>query len=230
MALHFCFFRPIRTLFGMFWLLAAVCCFLLAMREFRQTTAHYPPAPRTIAGDTSTDLTAELIPTKPVTATAPTPNPPRPASGARSSRPDWVDQQPHFESRGGREVYVTTASAGPYQSKGECELALGPEIDRVLADYAERNFSASAVRSLKLDRNLVQVEDRDFEPVNTSFGPMQEEHALLVIGQEIRAAIERQLRSLAVAERLQGAAMGLGAVLLLLGGVYSIVRFAPGKS
>ncbi|HEX3998262.1 MAG TPA: hypothetical protein VHX65_06925 [Pirellulales bacterium] len=229
---HFFFFRPIRTFFGLMLLVGAVLCFLRAVQHSRSDMGvsdwsassdwHWFHRNRTAA--TPQARTVE-------TAARPLPNPPPPTHDGHEPKPDWVDRPAHLESRGGLEVYVATATAGPYLTNEECDRALPGEIDRVVTDFAEKEFPQAIDGTVKLDRDLVEnhlIQDRYRETVNTaSFGPMLQEHVLLVFDRQIRSAIEQQWRSIMVAQRLQVAAIGSGAVLLLLGGVYSLLRWKP---
>jgi hypothetical protein len=214
---------------------------------YRGTEPPGPPPgyPGSFAGATTTDnvpaqklqsagpnAAAKKIAIGKAPAAEPIPSPPTapPDQNGEPSLPSWVGQSPHFELRGGLEVYVATATAGPYLTEGECDLAMVPEIDRVVTDYAEKEFPQGIAGLVTLDRDLVDkslIKKRCYEAKQTSFGQMQVEHALLVFDRPVRAAIEQQWRAARVGQRLQYAAAGTAAVLLALGGVYSLLRRKP---
>ena len=229
---HFCFMRPIRTLFGLMLLAGAAICFYSAIGDsglefLRSSWRKRPPEPHSYAPATATTVEAMMIPV---------PNPPPPTGDGKSPRPDSVDKPPHMESplgSGGPEVYVATATAGPYSTPEECDRALGAEIDRVVADFAEKEFQPAPDQPVKLDRAFVQnhlIQARYRETVESSVGLMHQEHVLLVFDNQARAAIEQAWRSTIVDQRLKYAAAGSGALLLVLGGVYSLLRWKPAAS
>ena len=149
-----------------------------------------------------------------------------------TTRPDWVGKRPHLESHDGIEVYVATATAGPYSTPEECDRAIGPEIDRVVADFAEKRFEPTPEQLVKLDRDEIQqhlIKGRYRETVDSpSVGEMQQEHVLLEFDSQVRAAIEQAWRSMIVTQRLKYTAAGSGALFLALGGVYLILKLKPG--
>jgi len=232
---HFCFFRPFRTFFGLMLIIGALLCFVRATERSRfemrpARLAHGPATRYTYRPIDDSPGPDQVVTARAEPVTAPAPKPPAPSSGNPSARPDWVGKRAGFESRGGIEVYVTTVTAGPYSSDEECDRALGAVIDQAIADYAEKEFPHPAEGTVKLDSEIVQhhlIQDRYRQTLDSSVGPMRQEDVLLVFDAKIRSAIEHQWRAIVVASRLQIAAIGSGAVLLILGGVYSLLRLKP---
>jgi len=143
-------------------------------------------------------------------------------------RPDWVDKLPHLEQRQGMEVYVATAMVGPYSTAEECDRELAGAIGREVDQYVENRFGRS--EGVRLDPQFVQerlIERRWRENVNVSIGAMQQEHVLLVFDQKVQAELEHLWRQVVVAQRLTYAAAGTSALLLLVGSVYSVLKWWP---
>lgn len=224
---HFCIMRPIRSLFGLILLAGAVVCFYRAVEHSRFEIANSSWPTQPAERDWYEPVTAKTV----VAMKAPFRNSPPPTSDGKTPRPDWVGKPPHLESRDGIEVYVATATAGPYSTPEECDRALGGEIDRVVTDFAEKEFQPIPDQPVKLDHAFVQnhlIQDRYRETVDSpSVGPMRQEHALLVFDNQVRAAIEQAWRATIVDQRLKYAAAGSGALLLVLGGVYSLLKWKP---
>jgi hypothetical protein len=231
---HFCIMRPIRSFFGLMLLTGAIVCFYRAMEHSRYdfagtSTSSQRPARQWYAPATAETVVARKVPAidKP-----PLPSPPQPSSD-RKTPPDWLGKPPHLESRegpGGPEVFVATATAGPYSTPEECDRALGAEIDRVVTDFAERQFQPAPDQPLKLDREVQEhlIQDRYRETVESpTVGEMQEEHVLLVFDNQVRAAIEQVWRSIMIVQRLAYAAAASVAVLLALGVVYLLLKWKP---
>jgi hypothetical protein len=222
--------RPIRSLFGLMLLAGAVVCFLRAMERSRIEFGRSSAPARPDEPGWYEPITAKTVEER----KPPIPNPPAPTGDGKAPRPDWVGKPPHLESPNGPdspEIYVATATAGPYSTPEECDRALGGEIDRVVTDFAEKQFQPMPDQPVKLDRAFVQnhlIQARYRETVDSpSVGPMQQEHVLLVFDNQARAAIEQAWRSIIVDQRLKYAAAGSGALLLVLGGVYSLLKLKP---
>jgi hypothetical protein len=143
-------------------------------------------------------------------------------------RPDWVGQPPHLEQRGGLEIYFDAVTIGPYSTTAECDREVIPAANRSVRAYAEGHFAGGD--EVTLDSQFVQnhlIQARWRETVTTSIGPMQQEHLLLAFDRAVRSEIENRSRDVIIAQRLNSAAGGAGAVLLLVGGVYSLLRWGP---
>jgi hypothetical protein len=226
---HFCIMRPIRSLLGLILLTAAVVCFYRAMERSRSGVIWQTERSER-QSYTSARSKRTVVRKAPANDRSPIPNPPQPSSNGEAAPPDWLGQAPHLESRDGIEVYVATATSGRYSTPEECDRALVAEIDRIVDDFAEKQFQPVPDRPVKLDRDDVEehlIQGRYRATVNSSVGPMQEESVLLVFDRPVRAAIERQWRSVMAAERLRYAAAGSGALFLALGGVYLILKWKP---
>ncbi len=144
-------------------------------------------------------------------------------------KPGWVDKSPRLEQRPEGEVYVATATAGPYSTAAECDRELDSEIDRVVQTYVERKLGAGAVVRLNppfVDDHLIRARWR--EKVTVSVGNMQSEHALLAFDRSVQTELERLWRQAVVGPRLAYAAAGLSGLLLLVGSVYSVLKWGPG--
>lgn len=244
---HVFILGPLRSLFGVILFVAAAACFLMAIEKKREIVDERAIQERDLAQHAAEQRRFEEIArgaheksaSIPVSAQPTHDSKAAPAvkdaapgtSPTANSRPDWVNQLPHSELKGGVEVYVAAATAGPYQTNGECDLALLPEIDKAATDFAEKKFPQSADGSVKLDRDFVEkqhvVTDRVYELHDTSYGKWPEEYARLEFNPQVQAVIERQWQSVVVGQRLEVSAIGFGAVLLALGGAYSFLRRKP---
>ncbi len=144
-------------------------------------------------------------------------------------KPDWVDKSPHFEQHSAGQVYIATAAAGPYSTAAECDRELEGEIDRVAQTYVERKLGSGAI--VRLDPQFVEdnvIRARWRENVSVSVGNMQSEHALLIFDRSVQDELERLWRQAVVGPRLAYAAAGLSGLLLLVGSVYSMLKWGPG--
>lgn len=144
-------------------------------------------------------------------------------------KPEWVDKAPHFEQQAGSEIYVATATAGPYSTAAECDRELEGEIDRVAQTYVERKLGSGVIVRLEpqfADDHLIRARWR--ENVNVSVGNMQSAHALLIFDPSVQTELQRLWRQAVVGPRLAYAAAGLSGLLLLVGSVYSVLKWGPG--
>ncbi len=151
------------------------------------------------------------------------------ALGEWGPKPDWVDKSPHFEQHSEGEVFIATATAGPYSTTTECDRELEGEIDRVAQTYVERKLGSGF--EVRLDPQFVEdhvIRARWRENVTVSVGNMQSEHALLIFDRPVQNELERLWRQAIVGPRLAYAAAGLSGLLLLVGSVYSMLKWGPG--
>jgi hypothetical protein len=185
----------------------------------RRESAPAPPAPTptdaaiapAAQGVDNTSSTA-ILPTNP----APTP------------RPAWVGQSPHLEQRDGQEIYFDSLTIGPYSTIAECDREMLPAVNRSVHTYAEGHFPGGdeiTLDSQFIETHLIQARWR--ETLTTSLGPMQQLHLLLAFDRTARNEIENRARQVIVAQRLNSAAGGAAAVLLFVGGIYSLLRWGP---
>jgi hypothetical protein len=143
--------------------------------------------------------------------------------------PDWVSRPPHHEDRdNGQRVYVATAKSGRYSTESECQWAIIPAVNEIVAGYAAaEHLSDARDGDLTLDVDYIRSElitGWYWEPVDTSVGPMHQLHALLVFDSRVRNEIDSRARLAKVDGRLKYAAAGTALTLLVLGGVYSLLR------
>jgi hypothetical protein len=157
---------------------------------------------------------------------------------ADGSRPAWLGKPPHLETRDGIEVYLATASAGPYQTDDECDQVMDGEINKAVAIYSARihpsdlgTQSGDTQQPVTLDSEFVQthlIQGRWRETVDASFGPMRQETVLLAFDPRARAQIEHGWRETVVAGRLKQAGIAASAVLVALGCAFSLLKWGPG--
>jgi len=222
---HFCFMRPIRSLFGFLLLAGAVVCFCRAMESSRFNWFMEDSQRQSYDRASATTITAQMVPDdKPDRV----PTPPQPSDDGNSPQPDWVDHPPQVDENGG--VFVAAATSGPWKTLEQCNQALNGDIDRVVTDFAEKEFQPAVDQPVKLDREVINdhlVKERFHKTVESSVGPMQQEYALLEFGSQVRAAIADQWRALVVFQRLLYTARVAGTCFLALGGVYLLLRWKP---
>jgi hypothetical protein len=142
-------------------------------------------------------------------------------------KPDWVDRPPQSEKLDGQQKYVAAAKSGPYATSAECERAIIPVINEIVGRYAADYLMEPPDGELTLDPNYIRnelVKDSYLGTENSSVGPMLQLHNLLVFDDAVRYELERRSRTARVTVRLEYAAAGTALTLLVLGGVYSLLR------
>jgi hypothetical protein len=186
--------------------------------------AEKPVVPAPPSTETDTKL-AEGIPAEKLPSTSPAPA--GSATKAADHPPDWINRPPHPEQRDGQRVYVAAATSGRYSTPAECERAVIPAINEIVARYAADYLLDSPDTELALDAAYIHnelVKDEYLESVEATVGPMYQLHALLVFDSRVRNELDNRARLAKVDGRLKYAAAGTALTLLLLGGVYSLLR------
>lgn len=141
---------------------------------------------------------------------------------AKSPPPDWIGREPAMESG----VYQAVVVSGPYATKRECLQRLeGPARDAI-REYAN-DYSRPATRHYAWGNWYYirdhLIEERYFEQVQTSVGPMWNLHALLKIDQGDVAYFDRLAHEFEVRQAVELASLGglsvLGVLVVLYGGL-----------
>ncbi len=149
-------------------------------------------------------------------------------------KPFWIGQPLHRGEYDGQQVSLAGAAAGPYSTTDECERAIIPVINEIVAHYVrnDERLAELSDTDLALDANYIRdnlVKQWYTETVEASFGPMYQLHALVVFDDRVQRELESLVRTARVAGRLKYAAAGTVVTLLLLGGVYSILKKGTGR-
>jgi hypothetical protein len=144
-------------------------------------------------------------------------------------KPDWVDHMPGLALQdNGLDFYEATATSGLWSTPAECDAAIVPAIDNVVAEYVAEHVPEAAGEEIVQDPSSLRkqlVRDRYLETVDTpSFGKMKQLHVLLVFDSAVLDEFKSRARLAKVDGRLKYAAAGTALTLLLLGGVYSLLR------
>ena len=142
--------------------------------------------------------------------------------------PDWISRPPHPEQGDdGQRAYVAAAASGRYATPAECERAIIPAINEIVARYVAEYLPNAPDGDLALDADYIHnslIKQEYWEPVDTSVGPMHQLHDLLVFDSRVRNELDSRARLAKVDGRLKYAAAGTALTLLVLGGIYSLLR------
>jgi hypothetical protein len=184
--------------------------------DFRSAEARRPMTSRTAEASLDKPDGAELH----IGAEAP------PVEPSDSGKPAWVGQPPHTDDNG---AYVVSASSGLYQSEPDCEVALAAAIDTEIRAYAEKLDSDAANEPLTIVPAMREslIRQRHTETADLSVGKMLQLDAQLAFTKDIQANLIKQIKQFVINQRLKYTAAGGGAVLLVLGLAYSILRRNP---
>ncbi len=181
---------------------------------------------------TSTNSTVRIA-ENPVEAPSGSPQPTdtKPATNP----PSWVTRPPQVEdlynernpqaSRDG--VYVATASSGRYVTPADCERAIIPAINEIVGNYAVDYVAEADGKPMALEPDYIRaylIKDRYWEPVTSSVGAMNQLHVRLVFDSRVHDELDRRARAAKIDGRLKYTAAGTLAALLLLGGVYTLLK------
>lgn len=154
----------------------------------------------------------------------PSPATPPPWLDAITSEPD---SPAGFPARVLEGTYQMVVKAGPYETREECESSLPDALERGVRQFIARDLGEEPADRIHLPLEFIAtrvVKDQVTEPVNTSFGPMVQVHALLRFDREVQARIHDQWNRILVNRRLWHAGGALGGVLLLLSVVYGYLK------
>lgn len=150
-------------------------------------------------------------------------------------KPAWVGQPLHRSEYDGQQVSLASAASGPYTTTDECERAIIPAINEIVARYVRKDERLAELSDtdLALDANYIReylVKQWYTETVEASVGQMYQLHALVVFDDRVQRELESLVGTARVAGRLKYAAAGTVITLLLLGGVYSILKKGAGRA
>ncbi len=156
------------------------------------------------------------------------------ASSSPATPPPWLeaitsepDSPAEFPARVLEGSYQMVVKAGPYETREECESSLPTALERGVRQFIARDLGEEAAGRIRLPLEFIAtrvVKDQVTEPVNTSFGPMVQVHALLRFDREVQARIHEEWNRILVNRRLWYAGGALSGVLLLLSVVYGYLK------
>ncbi len=154
-------------------------------------------------------------------------------------RPDWVET----EAIKGDDVYQIAVESGLHVQKRTAQQALRDEVraavDAYVNDYLnselaatlsgysieERNSGAAQTINLRLGGNTFEIARERFdEQVEFDYGVMNQSHALVKIDKNVKKALDAHWTKVRAASRLLQTGLGVGAVLLLLGTMFSYLK------
>ena len=140
------------------------------------------------------------------------------------AEPDWVDAPPRHTDGD----YQTTAMAGPYATREECEQALDIELRKIAIEYVDgvigEEGAGARMRISAADIRQHAVGDLWEEKIQASFGPMLQLHALLKFDGKHRGPIEAHYRDLVVQGRLRNTGLWSAMVLAMLGTCFTYFK------
>ncbi len=159
--------------------------------------------------------------------------PAAPSTAAGSPLPDWVGQSLHLEHWDSGDVHVVSVTSGLYQTLAECEAALATEIDREVRAFAEKLDPAAAGALLTFNdefrRQLIHDEHHEVFQSPT-VGQMHRLDARLAFNAQVRGELAHRVQETVINNRLKITAAAGAAVLLVLFGVFSILRRSPNQT
>ncbi|MDG2382680.1 MAG: hypothetical protein P8N76_13505 [Pirellulaceae bacterium] len=144
----------------------------------------------------------------------------------RAELPTWVKTPPTIIA--GRPAIVVVSDK--YETVGECEENLRNLVESELQEYvlgqlrdAQGFVGAVALEPADLRRFS---KDRFVEVVETSVGPMQQIHQLLVFDADFDREIQDRMRQVIVGDRLSKTGFVSGAAFVLLAATFGFLRIS----
>lgn len=154
-------------------------------------------------------------------------------------RPDWVET----EAIKGDDGYQIAVESGLHVQKRTTQQALREEVraavDAYVNDYLnselastlagysieERDRGTGRTIDLHLGGNLFEIARERFdEQVEFDYGVMNQSHALVKIDKNVKEALDQRWSKVRATSRLFQTGLGAGAVLLLLGTMFSYLK------
>jgi hypothetical protein len=154
-------------------------------------------------------------------------------------RPDWVET----EAAKNDDFYQVAVESGLHVRKRTAQQSLRDEVkatvDAYVKDYLESELAATlagysieesdiaATRriNLRLEGKTFEIARERFdEQVEFDYGVMNQSHALVKIDKKVKNALDQRWNKVRAASRLFQTGLGVGAVLLLLGTMFSYLK------
>jgi hypothetical protein len=140
------------------------------------------------------------------------------------NRPDWLEGPAHLEG----DVHWLAVKAGPHVHPQRCAEDLRKELLAATRDYVNE-FLQNPQAATLIGVNLPEIEERLVsekfaEVLDTSVGRMNQLHARLEFDKAFRRHLEERWRQIRATSRLLQTLLGSGAVLLLIGTLFSYFR------
>ncbi len=132
--------------------------------------------------------------------------------------PAWVSEGPHQLDG----TYFEHLEAGPFASREECLQALGPRLEKSVAEFVELHLNSAPGQSVTLDRSELWELVRQvwYEPVDSSVGPMLTLHAQLGLDRKAQARLAQRWRQAESSTRMQIAWLVGSGLLTVLASIY----------
>jgi hypothetical protein len=143
----------------------------------------------------------------------------------RPEPPAWVNMAAY--SRDG--VDCVPVASGPFATRNECRKALGEAMKRAVDEYIDEQLgrpgaSEYVVFDLSYIKTRLRHADVYQEPMQASFGPMLQQHALLEFDRDFREEIQRHWDRVKVMTRLAHVSLAAAAILAGLATVFAYLR------
>ncbi len=154
-------------------------------------------------------------------------------------RPEWVETEP-TKNNGSYQVAV---ESGLHVRKRTAQQSLHDEVkaavDAYVNDYLESDLASRlagySIEEGEVDSTRIinlRLEGKDYEiaherfdeQVEFDYGVMNQSHALVKIDNKVREALDRRWSKVRATSRLLQTGLGAGAVLLLLGTMFSYLK------
>lgn len=154
-------------------------------------------------------------------------------------RPDWVET----EAVANDEYYQVAVESGLYPKKRTAQQTLREEVkttvDRYVNDYLgsefastlagysieERQVGETQTINLRLDGKSFEIaRDRFDEQVEFDYAVMNQSHALVKFDKNVQQALDQRWSKVRATSRLFQMGLGAGAILLLLGTMFSYLK------
>ncbi|MDA1055434.1 MAG: hypothetical protein O3C40_33970 [Planctomycetota bacterium] len=154
-------------------------------------------------------------------------------------RPDWVET----EASNSDDRYQIAVESGLHVRKRTAQQSLRDEVkaavDAYVNDYLnselastlsgysieERESGAARTINLRLDGKTFEIARERFdEQVEFDYGVMNQSHALVKIDKNVKEALDQHWSKVRAASRLFQTGLGAGAILLLLGTMFSYLK------
>ncbi|MBI2823053.1 MAG: hypothetical protein HYX69_00015 [Planctomycetia bacterium] len=148
---------------------------------------------------------------------------PAAAEVAKGKRPEWIDEA---AARVG-DVYHKTVKTDAWDTTEECEKDLVKAERQAVREYVDRSFGDGASSRFEIPQSFIKqrIEQETWEePHESSVGMMKVMYARLEFDSRVRTQLQHMWRDKIVQRRLEETAGGAGAILLVLGTLFSYLK------
>ncbi len=151
---------------------------------------------------------------------------PEATAAAAANKPAWVGAPAKLDHG----VYRTAVESGRFATIPECNRALDRAMASGVQEYVSDYLGPEAAEQVVLDPAFIRdhiCKEVYQEPVQASFGPMHQLHALLEFDDQTRAEINRRWQNVLVGGRIVGLGAATLSVLVTLGAAFSYLKLTP---